>query len=70
MTQNSANNVPHRKSLAEISHRRIEAVKSKGIYVLPNAFTAAALFAAFYGIIQDERQLFGGRHCRLFLHAL
>lgn len=41
----------HRESLSSISQRRIQTVKSKGIYVLPNAFTAAALFAAFYGII-------------------
>ena len=40
-----------RESLTSISQRRIQAVKSKSIYVLPNAFTAAALFAAFYGII-------------------
>ena len=40
-----------RESLTSISQRRIKAVKSKSIYVLPNAFTAAAFFAAFYGII-------------------
>lgn len=45
-------NTPHRESLASIGQRRLQAVKSKSIYVLPNAFTAAALFAAFYGIIQ------------------
>ena len=48
MTQTPPN---HRESLTSISQRRIQAVKSKSIYVLPNAFTAAALFAAFYGII-------------------
>lgn len=48
----SNQNAPHRVPLAELGQRRIQAVKSKGIYVLPNAFTAAALFAAFYGIIQ------------------
>ena len=40
-----------RESLSAISQRRLQTVKSKSIYVLPNAFTAAALFAAFYGII-------------------
>ena len=45
------NNAPRRESLASISQRRLNTVKSKSIYVLPNAFTAAALFAAFYGII-------------------
>ncbi len=44
---------PHRReSIASISQRRFQAVKSKSIYVLPNAFTAASMFAAFYGIIQ------------------
>ena len=45
------NNAPRRESLASISQRRLNTVKSKSIYVRPNAFTAAALFAAFYGII-------------------
>lgn len=44
-------NTHNRESLATISQRRIQAVKSKSIYLLPNAFTAASLFAAFYGII-------------------
>ena len=47
----STNNAPRRESLASIGQRRFNTVKSKSIYVLPNAFTAAALFAAFYGII-------------------
>lgn len=47
----SNNNAYHRESLASISQRRLSTVKSKSIYVLPNAFTAAALFSAFYGII-------------------
>jgi CDP-diacylglycerol--serine O-phosphatidyltransferase len=33
---------------------------SKGIYVLPNLFTAASLFAAFYGIVQT----FDGEYTR------
>lgn len=44
-------NPNQRESLTAISQRRLQAVKSKSIYVLPNAFTAAALFSAFYGII-------------------
>ena len=43
--------LPSPKSLASISQRRLSTVKSKSIYALPNAFTAAALFSAFYGII-------------------
>ena len=44
-------NAPQRESLASIGQRRLNTVKCKSIYVLPNAFTAAALFSAFYGII-------------------
>ena len=47
----STNNAPRRESLASIGQRRFNTVKSKSIYVLPNAFTAAALVAAFYGIL-------------------
>ena len=36
----SNQNAPHRVPLSELGQRRIQAVKSKGIYVLPNAFTA------------------------------
>jgi CDP-diacylglycerol--serine O-phosphatidyltransferase len=45
------NNEYHRESLSSIGQRRLKTVKSKSIYVLPNAFTAASFFAAFYGII-------------------
>ena len=74
----SNNNAYHRESLASISQRRLSTVKSKSIYVLPNAFTAAALFSAFYGIIAamngdfyaaaiaDFYSVhFDGKHCRL-----
>ena len=53
----SNNNAYHRESLASISQRRLSTVKSKSIYVLPNAFTAAALFSAFYGIIAAMNDL-------------
>jgi CDP-diacylglycerol--serine O-phosphatidyltransferase len=45
------NNEYHRESLSSIGQRRLKTVKSKSIYVLPNAFTTASFFAAFYGII-------------------
>ena len=51
-TKMTSPQMPRRESLASISQRRLQAVKSKSIYVLPNAFTAAALVAAYYGIIQ------------------
>ena len=36
---------PHRKSLINAALRR------RGIYLLPNLFTTAALFAGFYAIV-------------------
>ena len=51
LTKMSNPNAPQRESLASIGQRRLNTVKCKSIYVLPNAFTAAALFSAFYGII-------------------
>ena len=60
----------HRVPLSELGQRRIQAVKSKGIYVLPNAFTAAALFAAFYGIIQAMNGDFGTAAVAVFFSML
>lgn len=60
----------HRASLSEIGHRRLEAVKSKGIYVLPNAFTAAALCSAFYGIIQAMNGDFSTATMAVFLSMI
>src|SRR5258706_3191573 len=37
---------PRKKGLLDRERRR------KGIYILPNLFTAAALFAGFYAIVQ------------------
>lgn len=54
----TTNHPPRRESLASIGQRRFQAVKSKSIYVLPNLFTAAAFFAAFYGIIQAMNRQF------------
>ena len=51
LTKMSNPNASQRESLASIGQRRLNTVKCKSIYVLPNAFTAAALFSAFYGII-------------------
>ena len=38
-------NDTHSEELAPVKPRR------KGIYILPNAFTLAALFGGFYGIV-------------------
>lgn len=59
-----------REPLSSIGHRRLQAVKSKGIYVLPNAFTAAAFFAAFYGIIQAMNGQFAAAAIAVFFSML
>ncbi|MDO5532280.1 CDP-diacylglycerol--serine O-phosphatidyltransferase [Sutterella sp.] len=63
-------NTPHRESIASISQRRFKAVKSKSIYVLPNAFTGAAFFAAFYGIIQAMNGNFSNAAIAVFFSML
>ena len=62
--------MPRRESLASISQRRLQAEKSKSIYVLPNAFTAAALFAAYYGIIQAMNGHFSEAAIAVFFSML
>lgn len=62
--------MPRRESLASISQRRLQTVKSKSIYVLPNAFTAAALFAAYYGIIQAMNGHFSEAAIAVFFSML
>lgn len=42
----------HRVPLTEIGKRNINIVRTRGIYVLPNLFTTASLFCAFYSIVQ------------------
>lgn len=66
----NTNNAHHRESLTSIGQRRIHAVKSKSIYVLPNAFTAAALFSAFYGIIAAMNQDFLAAAIAVFFSML
>lgn len=41
-----------RVPLTEIGKRNIRIVRTRGIYVLPNLFTTASLFCAFYAIVQ------------------
>ena len=41
-----------RVPLREIGKRNIHIVRTRGIYVLPNLFTTASLFCAFYSIVQ------------------
>ena len=66
----SNQNAPHRVPLSELGQRRIQAVKSKGIYVLPNAFTAAALFAAFYWLIPAVHRVFGTAAVAVFFSMM
>lgn len=64
------NNASHRESLSSIGQRRLKTVKSKSIYVLPNAFTAASFFAAFYGIIAAMNGLFDTAAVAVFFSML
>ncbi len=62
--------MPRRESLASISQRRLQAVKSKSIYVLPTPLLAAALFAAYYGIIQAMNGHFSEAAIAVFFSML
>jgi CDP-diacylglycerol---serine O-phosphatidyltransferase len=41
-----------------MTHENIEKTKSRGIYLLPNLFTAAGLFAGFYAIVAALKGFF------------
>src|SRR5258706_12491934 len=47
---------PPQGSLPGIGAPRIGALRRRGIYLLPNLFTTAALFAGFYAIVQAMNQ--------------
>src|SRR5512132_3148105 len=47
---------PPQGSLPGLSPPRIGALRRRGIYLLPNLFTTAALFAGFYAIVQAMNQ--------------
>ena len=53
--------VPPRKPLFDPEKRR------RGIYILPNLFTTAALFAGFYAIVQAMNQRFEHAAVAIFI---
>ena len=57
---------PVYRSGAEI-RRRAEAVRPRGIYLLPNAFTTAALFCGFYAIVMAMNQRSNTRPGPIFI---
>ncbi len=60
----------HRVPLSEIGKRNIRMVRSRGIYVLPNSFTTASLFCAFYAIVQAMGGEFAVASIAIFLSML
>ncbi len=45
-------------------------VRRRGIYILPNLFTTAALFAGFYAIVQAMNQRFDMAAIAIFIAAV
>lgn len=53
-----------------IVKERIESVKKKGIYLLPNLFTLASLFSAFYGVVAAMNGKFEHAAVAIFVSML
>ena len=49
---------PARTRMIEAGRRKAHIVRTRGIFVLPNLFTAASLFCAFLSIVQAMDQNF------------
>jgi len=49
------------------ARRALEGHRSRGIYILPNAFTTAALFCGFYAIVQSMNQRFEAAAIAIFI---
>ncbi|MCF0253619.1 MAG: CDP-diacylglycerol--serine O-phosphatidyltransferase [Duodenibacillus sp.] len=58
---------PARARLVEASRRRMQTVRSRGLFVLPNLFTTASLFTAFLSIVQAMEGQFGSAALMIFL---
>lgn len=62
MTPFTRRKKPGAKKLARFGRRRLDAagnpMRRRGIYLLPNAFTTAALFCGFYAIVMAMNQRF------------
>ena len=50
---------PARQRMIEAGRRKIDTVRTHGIFVLPNLFTTASLFCAMLAIVQSMDQHFG-----------
>jgi len=53
-----------------IVRERIETVRKKGIYLLPNLFTLASLFTAFYGVVAAMNDRFEHAAVAIFVSML
>ena len=50
---------PARQRMIEAGRRKIDTVRTHGLFVLPNLFTTASLFCALLAIIHSMDQHFG-----------
>ena len=50
---------PARQRMIEVGRRKIDTVRTHGLFVLPNLFTTASLFCAFLAIVHSMDQRFG-----------
>ena len=61
---------PVRGRMIEAGRRRVRTVRTRGIFVLPNLFTAASLFCAFLSIVQAMDQHFSFAAVMIFLSMI
>ena len=60
----------HQEHLPGMVPPRGGALRRRGIYLLPNLFTTAALFAGFYAIVQAMNGRFGDAAVAIFVAGL
>lgn len=61
---------PARQRMIEAGRRRIRTVRQRGIFVLPNLFTATSLFCAFFAIVRAMDGQFGFAAMMIFLSMI
>ncbi len=59
MAVNRIRRRPARQRMIEVGRKKMNTVRTRGIFVLPNLFTTASLFTAFLSIVQAMEQNFG-----------
>ncbi|MBO7172782.1 MAG: phosphatidylcholine/phosphatidylserine synthase [Burkholderiaceae bacterium] len=59
-----------RRSPRALLKQRIKHARARSIYLLPNSFTLASMFAAFYGVIQAMDGFFASAAIAIFISML